>query len=572
MGRMTFLLIAGLYYILSIVIVGIVLYVINRKQKNKYKKEIEKLETEKNLIISASMLSELNKVEALVNNEDLKKKYKEWQERFKQIKDKDLPKITDALNEIEELFLDGNLQDLKALILKTDYEVNALKTKADFLLDEIKELTMSEEKNREIITKLKAEYRTIMSEYKDNESDFEIVKVPVELQFENVDKLFNAFEKAMDQNAYTEVGKIVKAIADITNNLKVVVEETKPICLLGKSLIPSKIEDIKKISSQMEKEGYNIGYLNIDYNIEEANKKITDIFQRLNVLNYEDSLFELKTMHDYFDSLYNDFDKEKLSKRRYEDFSRSILIKTTRLEKVNNELYKKMDDIKYSYDLDDNEISVISEIKEEILGIRSSYDKMIDVGRSKILPYSKLAKEMEIINNRLVKTEEKLNSTLKSLSTLKEDDIRAREQYEEIKKILAQTREKSRTFKLPVIPKNYYVELSEAVEAINELAKILDSRPISIKQLNLRVDTARDLVLKVYNTVNETIKTAKMAEAAIVYGNRYRVVNKDVDFGLTKAENLFFKGNFRASLENAINAINIIEPGIHKRLLSEYQN
>ena len=572
MGRMTFLLIAGLYYIVSIVIVGIVLYIINRKQKGKYKKEIEKLETEKNLIISASMLSELNKVEALVNNEELKKKYKEWQERFKQIKDKDLPKITDALNEIEELFLDGDLGELKSLILKTDYEVNALKTKADFLLDEIKELTMSEEKNREIITKLKAEYRTIMSEYKDNESDFEIVKVPVELQFENVDKLFNAFEKAMDQNAYTEVGKIVKAIADITNNLKVVVEETKPICLLGKSLIPSKIEDIKKISSQMEKEGYNIGYLNIDYNIEEANKKITDIFQRLNVLNYEDSLFELKTMHDYFDSLYNDFDKEKISKRRYEDFSRSILIKTTRLEKVNNELYKKMDDIKYSYDLDDNEISVISEIKEEILGIRSSYDKMIDVGRSKILPYSKLAKEMEIINNRLIKTEEKLNNTLKSLSTLKEDDIRARDQYEEIKKLLAQTREKSRTFKLPSIPKNYYVELSEAVDAINELAKILDSRPISIKQLNLRVDTARDLVLKVYNTVNETIKTAKMAEAAIVYGNRYRVVNKDVDFGLTKAENLFFKGNFRASLENAINAINIVEPGIHKRLLSEYQN
>ena len=572
MGRMTFLLIAGLYYIVSIVIVGIVLYIINRKQKGKYKKEIEKLETEKNLIISASMLSELNKVEALVNNEELKKKYKEWQERFKQIKDKDLPKITDALNEIEELFLDGDLGELKSLILKTDYEVNALKTKADFLLDEIKELTMSEEKNREIITKLKDEYRTIMSEYKDNESDFEIVKVPVELQFENVDKLFNAFEKAMDQNAYTEVGKIVKAIADITNNLKVVVEETKPICLLGKSLIPSKIEDIKKISSQMEKEGYNIGYLNIDYNIEEANKKITDIFQRLNVLNYEDSLFELKTMHDYFDSLYNDFDKEKISKRRYEDFSRSILIKTTRLEKVNNELYKKMDDIKYSYDLDDNEISVISEIKEEILGIRSSYDKMIDVGRSKILPYSKLAKEMEIINNKLIKTEEKLNNTLKSLSTLKEDDIRARDQYEEIKKLLAQTREKSRTFKLPSIPKNYYVELSEAVDAINELAKILDSRPISIKQLNLRVDTARDLVLKVYNTVNETIKTAKMAEAAIVYGNRYRVVNKDVDFGLTKAENLFFKGNFRASLENAINAINIVESGIHKRLLSEYQN
>ena len=572
MGRTTFILLAVAYYIISIAIVGLVLYFLKKHEKGQIKKEIEKLETEKNLVISASMLSELNKVEALVNNDELKKKYKEWQERFRRIKDKDLPKITDDLNEIDELFLDNNIAEIKTLILKTDYELNALKTKAQFLLDEIKELTMSEAKNREIITKLKAEYREIVSKYKENEADYELVKVPVELQFENVDKLFSAFEKNMDQNAYTEVGKIVKAIDDIINNLKVVIEETKPIVLLGKNLIPAKIEDIKRISSQMAKEGYNLEYLNIDYNITEANKKITDIFQRLNVLNLEDSLFELKTMHDYFDSLYNDFDNEKLSKRIYEDFSRSIIIKTTRLEKVSNELYKKIDDLKYSYDLDDDEVAVISEIKDEIMGIHNSYDKIIEIGRSKILSFSKLAKEMELINNRLVKTEEKLNGALKSLSSLKEDELRAKEQLEEIKKLLAQAREKFRSFKLPVTPKNYYIELKEAMEAIGELSRVLDSRPISIKTLNLRVDTARDLVLKIYNNVNETIKTAKMAEAAIVYGNRYRVTNKDVDFGLIKAENLFNKGNFHGSLENAINAINIIEPGIYKRLLSEYQN
>ena len=572
MGRTTFILLAVAYYIISIAIVGLVLYFLKKHEKGQIKKEIEKLETEKNLVISASMLSELNKVEALVNNDELKKKYKEWQERFRRIKDKDLPKITDDLNEIDELFLDNNIAEIKTLILKTDYELNALKTKAQFLLDEIKELTMSEAKNREIITKLKAEYREIVSKYKENEADYELVKVPVELQFENVDKLFSAFEKNMDQNAYTEVGKIVKAIDDIINNLKVVIEETKPIVLLGKNLIPTKIEDIKRISSQMEKEGYNLEYLNIDYNITEANKKITDIFQRLNVLNLEDSLFELKTMHDYFDSLYNDFDNEKISKRIYEDFSRSIIIKTTRLEKVSNELYKKIDDLKYSYDLDDDEVAVISEIKDEIMEIHNSYDKIIEIGRSKILSFSKLAKEMELINNRLVKTEEKLNGALKSLSSLKEDELRAKEQLEEIKKLLTQSREKFRSFKLPVTPKNYYIELKEAMEAIEELSRVLDSRPISIKTLNLRVDTARDLVLKIYNNVNETIKTAKMAEAAIVYGNRYRVTNKDVDFGLIKAENLFNKGNFHGSLENAINAINIIEPGIYKRLLSEYQN
>jgi len=572
MDRITFILIALLVWIVTIILVIVVLNVINNKEKKKLKAEIEKLEKGKNMIISASMLSELNKVEALVNNDEMKEKLDDWKARFNDIKDKDMPKITETINEIEELFLEKNFKDLKGLVLKADFDLNNLKTKASFLLDEIKDVTLSEERNRETITKLKAQYREILSAYKDYENEYEIVKVPLELQFENIEKLFNAFEVSMEQNAYTEVGRIVKAIADVIGNLKVIIEETRPIVSLGKSLIPKKEDDIKNIYDKMTREGYNLEYLNIDANIEEANKKIKDIFGRLNVLNVEDSLFELKTMHDYFDSLYADFDKERYSKKIYEDYSRSILIKATKLEKVNNELYKKIGDIKYSYDLTDDEVSVISEIKDEIMNIRASYDKVVDIARSKTLAYSKLAREMEIINSRLVKTEEKLNGALKTLGSLKEDELRAREQLEEIKRILSQTKEKIRSYKLPIVPKNYYVEMSEAMEAINELVKELDKRPISIKILNLRVDTARDLVLKVYNTVNETVKTAKMAETAIVYGNRYRVTNKEVDFGLIKAENAFFKGNFKNSLENAINAINIVEPGIHKKLLEESQS
>ena len=571
MGRTTFLLLAVAYYIVTVIVVIVILNLINRKEKNKLKKQIDELEKEKNLVISASMLSELNKVEALVNNDEMRVKLDDWKKRFNNIRDVEMPKITDTINEIEELFEDRNFKELKGLILKADFDLNNLKTKASFLLDEIKDVTLSEERNRETITKLKAQYREIVANYKDYEEDYALIKVPIELQFENVDKLFQTFEVAMEQNAYTEVGKIVKAIADIIDNLKVVVDETRPIVNLGKNLIPKKIEDIKNIVEKMTREGYNLEYLNIDYNIAEADKKIQDIFQRLNVLNIEDSLFELKTMHDYFDSLYNDFDKERISKKIYEDYSRSILIKATKLEKVNNELYKKIDDIKYSYDLTDDEVAVIAEIKQEIMNIRASYDKIVDVARSHILSYSKLAREMEIINSKLVKTEEKLNCALKTLGSLKEDELRAREQLEEIKKILNQTKDKIRSFKLPAVPKNYYVELAEAMEAIDELIKALDKRPISIKILNLRVDTARDLVLKVYNTINETVKTARMAEVAIVYGNRYRVTNKEVDFGLVKAENMFAKGNFKSSLENAINAINIVEPGIHKRLLEEYK-
>ncbi len=570
MTRQTFLLIASSYYLFTIVVVIVVLIVMDKRYKKSIDKEISNLEREKNLIISSSILSELNKVEALVNNDELRKKYKGWLKRFENIRDTEIPKITDELIELQNDFNEKNYDKLKKSLIDVEVDINYLKTKSDFLLEEIREITLSEERNRETIIKLKAEYREIRNLYNNNESDFEIIQKPIELQFENVDKLFSAFEVAMEKNEYLEVGRIVKAIDDIIGNLKVVINETKIIISLGNGLIPKRINEINSIYHKMKLEGFNLDYLNIEYNIEEANKKIQDIFSRLNVLNVVDSVFELKTMLDYFDSLYNDFDKERLTKTLYEDYKRSILIKVSKLEKINNELYRKIDDIKYSYDLSDDEVLVISEIKESFNNIRASYDRVVEMERNKTLAYSHLNKEMEILNNKLTKTEEKLNVALKTLGGLKEDELRARDQLEEIKDILAQAKEKVRSYKLPIIPKNYYVELSEATLAINEMVKELEKRPISIKTLNLRVDTARDLVLKVYNTINETVKTAKMAENAIVYGNRYRI-NKEVDLGLFKAESAFNKGNFKLSLENAINAINIIEPGIHEKLLEEFK-
>jgi len=570
MSQSTFILIGIAYYIFTIAIIVVVLNLLNKNDQKKYQKEISELERDKNLIISASIMSELNKVEPLVNNADMKELYNEWQRRFTEIKDIEVPKITDQLLEIEELFNEKKYKELKKKLAEAELDVYYVKTRSNFLLEEIKGITLSEERNRETITKLKAHYREILNKYQNEKDNYQLVASPLDLQFENVDKLFGAFELAMDKNAYQEVGKIVKAIDDTIGNLELVIEEAPGIIAMGKVLIPKKMKEINTIYEKMKKDGYNLEFLNLPYNLTESNKKITDIFQRLNVLNIEDSTFELKTMLDYFDSLYNDFDKERISRKIFDDYQRSILMKVTKLIKINNRLIHKLDDIKYSYDLTDEDVSVIDEIKRELENIRTRYDEIIELHRAHRHSFSHLAKEMEILNAKLTHTEEKLETALRTLGSLKEDELRAREQLDEIKIILNKSKQQIKSYKLPVIPKKYFIELSEATEAIANMVAELEHTPISIKVLNTRVDTARDLVLKLYNTTKETIKTAKMAETAIVYGNRYRPVNKEVDFGLTKAETAFYKGNFKSSLENAIAAINILEPGIHKRLMEEY--
>ncbi len=571
MNMNTVVLIAITYAIVGIIIIIVTLFIMNKKYKKKYLNKLEELEINKNLIISGSILSELNKVESLVNNDELKLMLKDWQERFKYIKNEEVPRITDSLIEIDNLFELRDYKDLDNKIIAAELDIYIVKVKAGVLLNEIKEITLSEEKNREIITKLKTNYREILNKYTKKENEFELIKTPVELQFETVDKLFRAFENAMDNNRYTEISKIVKAIDDLIGNLNIVIEEAPSIILLGKNIIPLKIADIKKIHKKMVLDGYQLDFMNLDYNIKETEKKIADIFDRLNVLNLEDSIFELKTMLDYYDSLYNDFDKERLGKKSYEEYSRSIALKIPKLVSVTKDLISKIENIKYSYDLTDEDVNIIGEIDSELDLMKHDYDLLVSSHRNKTFAYSKLAKEMELLNVRLTKTKDKLELSVRTFGSLKEDELRAREQLDEITKVLKEAKYKINSFKLPIIPKKYFIELSEAVEAIGEVSKELDKEVKSIATLNIRVDTARDLVLKLYNTSAELTKSAWMAEMAIVYGNRYRYSNKEIDLGLIKAESNFFKGNFRSSLEMAINAISIIEPNIHKRLLEEYE-
>ena len=140
-----------------------------------------------------------------------------------------------------------------------------------------------------------------------------------------------------------------------------------------------------------------------------------------------------------------------------------------------------------------------------------------------------------------------------------------------IKILLKDSKTKINSYKIPLIPKTYYIELSEANDALDIMIDELNKKPISIKTLNTRVDTARDLVLKLYKNTSEIIKNACLAENVIIYGNRFRINNK-IDNALLNAENLFFEGKYKESLEIAINIISEFDSNIHKKIIEYIKN
>ena len=149
---------------------------------------------------------------------------------------------------------------------------------------------------------------------------------------------------------------------------------------------------------------------------------------------------------------------------------------------------------------------------------------------------------------------------------MKDDESRAREQLEVIEKLLKQSKMKLKEYRIPVIPNSYFIELSEASEALREIAKELDKKPIVIKILNIRVDTARDLVFKIYNKTNDLVKSVIYSERLIVYGNRYRSTYTEIDKMLTEAEMLFNKGQYKKTLDMLVRELQKIDTNVLERL------
>ncbi len=565
MNKTSIIIICSFVGLLLILLVVFIL--LKQKKKKSILSAIDRLTTEKNMIVPVSLITELNKAEKLANNKKLSNTINGWKKEFEEISNIDLDNVTNKIVELDDAYALKRYKDCNELIVNIETLIYHLKAKCNKLLNEIKGLTESEERNRSAVVKLKSVYRDIIFKYNKNKDDYEDIASRIDLQFENIDKLFSGFEVAISNNEYEEISKIVKVLDDMIHNMEVVIDEAPTVILMAKVLLPKKMNDIKRVSEKMTRDGYNLEYLNIDYNISETNKKINEILDRLKVLNLENSIFDLKTLSDYFESLYNDFENEKNGKNNYE---RGLINTTERINKLTStikRLYAEIDNLKDVYDLKDEEIHTIDEINKELIKVKDDFKLVNDRSLIKVMPYSKLDNECELVMINLSKVEDKLEITLKNLGSLKEDESRARDQLNDIKIIINDSKHKIKDYDLPVIPRKFYVELKEAEDAVREIVRELDKKPISIKTLNLRVDTALDLALKLYQTTSDTIKTARMNEMVIVYGNRYLSSYKEVENAINESTRLFRNGEYKKSLELILNVLNNIEPGIIKRIL-----
>lgn len=552
------------FIIIALVVIILLFVFINRSKVKKYKRNVDYIEKEKNSIESAPILSELSKVESIVKNEKLEEKYMEWIDTFEKVKSEDISRLNDDIIKLDLILEKKDYKSFSNEYAEAELYLYKIKNKVGILLEEIEDLNGSEEKYRDLITRLKAKYRELNSNFELHKDSYKGLEDIIELQFENIEKRFQDFEDLMENNDYSEVMHIVKAIDTMIDHTAVVIDETPDLLLLCTKVIPKKIDQIRETYEIMEKEEFPLDYLNVTYNLDESLKKVNDIYDRIKVLSLSDCMFELKTINEYLDSIFNDFEKERNARHEYEDEVGSFNTKLNKTAGVVRDIYKQIDDIKNMYDLTENDIHIIDDVNLKLTALKKEYKKSIKKLSNSKTPYSKISQDLSIYTDELKAIEDDLDIALKSLGNMYNDEVRAREQLDEIQDLLNKSKIHIREYKLPFISENYFVQLNEANESIYEIIKELENKPIAIKTLNTRVDTARDLVLKVYKATNEMIQDASLFERLVIFGNKYRMNNPKINKEFENAEKQFNKGNYSKALTMILDSLEGVGINIRK--------
>jgi septation ring formation regulator EzrA len=66
--------------------------------------------------------------------------------------------------------------------------------------------------------------------------------------------------------------------------MDILIKEMPDVLLMANTVIPKRMKDVNETYKEMTEEGYNLEYLNVEYNLEESKKNIEKILENVKMI------------------------------------------------------------------------------------------------------------------------------------------------------------------------------------------------------------------------------------------------------------------------------------------------
>ena len=544
---------AGGAVLLAVLFIVLYLTVISKKRIKKQIKEIERKYSYLDALLIGQDSQYIHRLEIISHSNLLYvDKHEMFQKRFKEIYDNDDKYAEELIRQLHSLVNNKQYRNIKNVISEARKAVNILEESVNSLNDDLYSLIRLEEDSRQTILKLKEDYRLVKQIYYTNANDLELVSASVLKVFGKLDSIFQQYEDHIEKAEYDEAKNLIPTINRVIDALHKIFDELPNLCSLVMQVVPQKIEELNNQYLLLVKQNLPLYHLSILESVNSFKKEVNQI---------KDGIVDLKIIG--------------LSTRCQEIIKEIDVLEVALAKEVEDKkVFLESKDVIYSKvkALNDHflgiigilpevrKIYVVEEAQEErIKALKDNIDKLWATKRSldgflnsaTKQPYSVLREKLNNLSNDYESANTALKEFKAYLDSLKSS---CEEAFSMVSIYYYRTKQVEHTLRLialPDITSSYDETIQHVYQLLCDIDGVLKSKPIDVSKINVLVEELKGVANKLFDEVEEKYRDSSLAESAIVYANRDRNHQNDVNQQLSVLEQNFFQGEFEKVYEDA---------------------
>ncbi len=545
--------IGGAIILLAALFVVLYILVISKKKFKRQIRDIERKYSYLDALLMGQDSQYIHRLEIISHSNLLYvDKHETFQKRFKEIYDNDDKYAESLIRQLHNLVANNQYRNIKATINDAKKAVNILEDSVNILNDDLYALIKLEEDSRQTILKLKEDYRLVKQIYYINSNDLELVAGSVNKVFNKLDTIFTEYDDHIEKAEYDEANALVPTIESVIKALHKIFEELPNLCSLVIQVVPSKIESLNTKYLQLSRQSLPLVHLSVpDYirKFRELNNSIRDGIVDLKIIGLTAKCEE---MIKDIEGLEAALDKEVEDRNYFNDSIDPLYQKVKALDDVFLRIMNLLPEVRSVYTVGEEQEERISDLKKNIdklWATKRGLDGFIHSGTKQ--PYSVLREKL----NDLASDYEVANTALKDfkayLDSLK---VSCEEAYAMVNVYYYRTKQVEYTLRLIAlddIAQKYQESIDNTYQILCDIDTTLKAKPINVSKINLLAENLKDTANRLFDEVEDIYRDSCLAESAIVYANRDRNHQSDVNQQLSILEQNFYQGTFEKVYEDA---------------------
>ena len=551
-------LIIGLILGVAVLIAGLILFYIFVFSRQRMKKQIRDLE-KKYAYLDALLIGQdsnyIHRLEIISRSNLLYvEKHEAFQRQFKDIYENDDKFAESMIKQLNALVKNKQYKILKPVILQGKKAVQVFEEKVNSLDERLYALIKPEEDIRPAILKLKETYRRLKQSFYSSSNDLDLVSGSLIKVFDKLDLSFTNFENLIESAEYDEANNMIPKVQKVVDAIETALVELPNLCVLVTSVVPDKIKQLTKDVEAVEKQGIPVYNLSFTTKSNEWKDTLEKLKIRLSNLQSAGVGDILDRIQNEIEELRNALDKEVSDKEFFVKNVEQIYSKAIELEKSFLKVCSYLPEVKRIYKIgeaQEKDIENLKEMMEKVGDYKRSLDNYVHSNTRQ--PFSILKNKLDELSDTYEKAYKGMldfKAYLESIRTSSEEAYNLVFVYfyrcKQIQSIL-------REMNIEELIQAYKPKIEATYETINQIDILVKKQPIDVEEVNQKVEDLKNNANKLFDEIEEKHRQMQLAESAIVYANRDRSHQTDVDQQLNVLETEFFNGDFDKVYQEATN-------------------